>query len=144
MARGRRQRMKKGAGEQPPTPFSCSLSADRLFLFCVRFLRRGRLDVRLVDHQRVGRFHFKRAGIPSYGNFVLVGQFRWHSPRVPAGEASAVFEVALRDDFARLIGNGQFRFWRSSSVDRERGDRFSGFALDGHSEPRFARHVVDA
>ena len=72
-------------------------------LFLHRALARrafGRSQVGLLEHRRLRILHLKRSGRHLHAHAVLVGQFRWYPPRVPAGETSAIFKVACGDNLA--------------------------------------------
>ena len=56
---------------------------------------------------------------------VLVGQFRWYPPRVPAGETSAIFKVACGDNLAVRVGDGDARPAGPAAVDEQIVDHLS-------------------
>ena len=54
--------------------------------------------------------HREGTGLHLDADAVLFRQVRWYSPRVPAGETSAILEIALLDDFALGVGDGELGF----------------------------------
>ena len=80
----------------------------RLFVF----LFRGRNDFRLGNDDRIDSLYLERRGVPLEGECILISRFRRYSPRVPAGEASAILEVALLDNFAFGVGDRELRLRR--------------------------------
>ena len=91
------------------------------------FARRAfsRSQVRLLEHRRFRILDGKRSGRHLHAHAVLVGQFRWYPPRVPAGETSAIFKVACGDNLAVRVGDGDARPAGPAAVDEQIVDHLS-------------------
>ena len=72
--------------------------------------------------------HLEGSGVHANADAVLFGPFRWYSPRVPAGETSAILEFSGLDYFAVRIGNGEFGIPGTTAVDHQVAALFSGRA----------------
>jgi hypothetical protein len=65
------------------------------------------------------RVDLKRAGLHLHFHAVFLRQVLWYSPRVPAGEASPIFEAAAFDNFAFGIGDREGRLGGPTAVDNQ-------------------------
>jgi hypothetical protein len=94
---------------QRPQGRTRSILAFRSFVLRRRCAGTNNTVVLLVD--------LKGTGLHLNVHVILFGRFRGYSPRVPAGEASAIFEGAFLNDFALRIGNGELWLRRAAVVD---------------------------
>jgi hypothetical protein len=85
-----------------------------------------------VNHTVILCVDLERTGRHVDVNVIFVCSVRWHSPRVPASEASAIFEGALLDHFAFLIGNGELGRRRTVVVDNHIRAYLTGRADQRH------------
>ena len=56
---------------------------------------------REMNHAVVLLVDLKGTGLHLHADVILFRPLGWHSPRVPAGETSAILEIALLHHFAR-------------------------------------------
>ena len=75
-------------------------------------------------------FDLEGSGVEFYCHVVLVSRIFWYTPRVPAGEASAILEIAGVDDFALFVGDRELRRRRTRTVHGKTCATFPGGAED--------------
>jgi len=88
----------------------------------------GLLEIGRGDNAFVLLVDGNASGVELHADLVLVGQFGWHPPRVPAGEASAILEHAFSDGCSFRIEDRQLGFFRGAAADIQAIAGFAGLA----------------
>ena len=63
-----------------------------------------------MNHAIVVLVDLEGVGLHLHVDVILFRRLGWYSPRVPAGETSAILETALLDHFAVGVGDREFGF----------------------------------
>ena len=76
----------------------------------------------------------ERTGLQANANAILFGRVGWYSPRVPAGETSAILEVTGLDFLAVRVGDGELGARRAAAIDIDTATPLAAQPDQRHSE----------
>ena len=102
----------------------------------------SRLGRRGTNHAVVVLVDRERTGLHLDADVILFFQLRWYSPRVPAGEASAILEIALLDHLPLGVGDGELGLRRPAAVDHHVRADLAGRADQRHVQATAASCFV--